>query len=232
MVTQEPDSPGAVSPSSSAGPPGVRDIRRHYGRDRLLEDEAGDDPFDLFHRWFEEALHNDLKDANAFVLATADAAGQACGRVLLLKDYSPRGFVFYTNYASRKGRDLDANPRAGMVFFWAELERQVRIEGVVTRVSRAESEEYFRSRPRESQLGAHASLQSSVIASREELEESFRTIEGAYGDDRDIPLPDTWGGYLLSPTAIEFWQGRSSRLHDRLLYVPDGAAWSRSRLSP
>ncbi|MEQ9363945.1 MAG: pyridoxamine 5'-phosphate oxidase [Leptospirales bacterium] len=233
------------SPAEGTGAPTIQDLRRDFGRDRLIEETAGRDPFALFRRWFDDALGAQLRDANAFVLATADVSGRPSSRVLLLKDYSPAGFVFYTNYASRKARNLATNPHAAILFYWAEHERQVRIEGRVEKVSREESAEYFALRPRASQLGAHASHQSRVIHDRSELENRFAALEKEYRADAAIPLPEDWGGYLLAPEAIEFWQGRSNRLHDRLLFSKGAAGaadpneagspapgWERTRLSP
>ncbi len=213
---------------------GIKHLRRDFGRDSLVEEFAGDDPLALFGRWFDAALDAKLRDANAFVLSTADADGRPSSRVLLLKDYSSAGFVFYTNYASRKGEDLARNPLGAILFYWAEHERQVRIEGAVAKVSREESAAYFASRPRESQLGAHASHQSHEIKDRAELENRFAGLEREYGSEGAVPLPEDWGGYILQPEAIEFWQGRSNRLHDRLLYTKRGdeASWNRARLSP
>lgn len=192
------------------------------------------DPLALFGRWLSDAVDSGLRDPNAFVLATTDPNGQPSARVLLLKEYDERGFVFYTNYGSRKAADLRENPKGALLFFWAELERQIRIEGTISKVSRAESAEYFASRPRASQLGAHASQQSSVIADRSDLENNFQKLAEQYGEHAEIPLPENWGGYVLAPHAMEFWQGRSNRLHDRLAYTREsgGSEWDRRRLSP
>jgi pyridoxamine 5'-phosphate oxidase len=210
----------------------VADIRKDYTRAGLSESDVDPDPIRQFDLWFQQALASNLTDANAMTLATAGADGRPSARVVLLKDFDSRGFVFYTNYESRKGRELAENPYAALIFFWAELERQVRIEGTIERVSREESEAYFRSRPTASRLGAWASEQSRVIANREELEERLNQVAAKYGD-QDIPLPPFWGGYRLLPDAIEFWQGRPSRLHDRLLYSRDSnRQWSMHRLSP
>lgn len=238
------ESPELNSESPDSTQPPIQDLRRDFGRTSLVEAVAGEDPFALFRQWFDEALRSQLRDANAFVLATANTAGRPSSRVLLLKDYSASGFVFYTNYVSRKAVDLAENPYAAMLFYWAEHERQVRIEGQITKVSREESAEYFASRPRASQLGAHASKQSWELTGRAELEDQFAALEKLYGTDAPIPLPEDWGGYLLVPDSMEFWQGRSNRLHDRLLYtnradtgkaddsVEDAPVWLRSRLSP
>ncbi|MCB1315253.1 MAG: pyridoxamine 5'-phosphate oxidase [Leptospiraceae bacterium] len=210
----------------------LRRLQVTFGKSVLIESEAGNDPFDLFDRWFSEALQLKSQHPNAFTLATADTHGRATARVLLLKDYDRDGFVFYTNYQSRKGHELEQNPQGCILFFWPELEKQVRIEGAIHKVDRDESAEYFHSRPRESQLGAHASLQSSVLSDRVELEQRFQQLQQEYGDDREIPLPDYWGGYRLRPDSFEFWQGRDSRLHDRLRYSLQNETWVRARLSP
>lgn len=212
--------------------PSIADLRREYTRAGLDESAVDPDPIVQFHRWLTEALSAHLPEPNAMTLATAGADGQPAARTLLIKGYDARGFVFYTGYESRKGQELAENPRAALVFYWAELERQVRVAGRVERVSREESERYFRDRPLGSQLGAWASRQSQVIASRAVLEERWRALAAEFGDG-PIPLPPTWGGYRVVPSAIEFWQGRPSRLHDRLRYAlqPDDT-WRIERLSP
>ncbi len=173
-----------------------------------------------------------MPDGNAMTLATADATGAPSARIVLLKAFDERGFVFFTDYRSRKGAELEANPRAALVFYWGELERQVRITGGVALASREESQRYFRSRPLGSRLGAWASHQSQVIAGRGALESDFREVEARYGD-QDVPLPPHWGGFRVVPDAIEFWQGRESRLHDRIRYVREtGRKWRIERLSP
>ncbi len=204
-------------------------LRREYTAAGLPEEAAGTDPFALFDRWFHEAVKT-VQEPNAMVLATVSASGAPSSRVVLLKGYDERGFIFYTNYESHKGRDMDANHRVSLLFFWTELERQVRIEGQVTKTSRQESEEYFRSRPLESRIGAHASRQSSVIEGRHVLEARVKEIQERFGND--VPMPDFWGGYVVKPERIEFWQGRPARLHDRILFRREGEAWIRERLSP
>jgi len=210
----------------------VADLRRNYTRAGLNETEADSNPFTQFQTWFDQALAADLPEPNAMTLATATAAGKPSARIVLLKGFDEDGFVFYTNYASQKGQQLTNNPWASLVFWWAELERQVRIEGRVEKVSQAESEEYFASRPLGSRLGAWASPQSQVIYSRAVLEDKIAELETKY-DEETIPKPPNWGGYRLIPTEIEFWQGRPNRLHDRLRYRQQGdGSWLRERLAP
>lgn len=209
----------------------IADLRREYAGRPLVEEHADPDPIRQFGVWFNEALHAQLLDPNAMALATVSASGEPSARIVLLKDYDARGFVFFTNYESAKGHDLAANPRACLLFYWAELARQVRISGMVSRVPPEESDAYFRTRPPDAQLGAWASRQSMVIASRAELEERFAALQRQY-DGRAIPRPAYWGGYRVAPEQIEFWQGRPSRLHDRLLYSRRGGDWVRVRLAP
>jgi pyridoxamine 5'-phosphate oxidase len=210
----------------------LAEMRKEYARHGLLEAEAGDDPLALFRHWFDQALAAGLAEPNAVTLATASPEGRPASRVVLLKHLDERGFVFFTNYESRKGRELTANPAAALTFFWAELERQVRVEGRAERTTDAESDGYFQSRPRGSRLGAWASRQSEVIASREPLDRELQRLEALY-EGRDVPRPPHWGGFRVVPELVEFWQGRPNRLHDRLAYrrQPDGS-WRRERLSP
>lgn len=196
----------------------------------LSESEADPDPLRQFAMWLREAVQAGLALPNAMTLATADAAGTPDARIVLLKDLEQDGFVFYTNYHSRKARELEARPAACLVFQWSELERQVRIQGAVDKVSAADSDRYFASRPLGARLSAWASAQSDAVSGREALEEAVRQIRKRYGDDP--PRPPHWGGYRVLPQAIEFWQGRADRLHDRLLYTRTSDGWRIERLAP
>jgi pyridoxamine 5'-phosphate oxidase len=211
--------------------PSVSYLRKEYARSGLAESDLDADPVLLFGRWLGEALVAEVHEAHAMTLATATPDGMPSARVVLLRQVDERGFVFYTNYRSRKGRELDANPRAALVFYWPELQRQVRVEGRVELVSDAESDDYFRTRPRDSRLGALASEQSEVIADRDVLEARLRELSARYPGE-EVPRPPHWGGYRLVPSALEFWQGRPSRLHDRFRYEREGGTWKHVRLSP
>ena len=211
--------------------PNIADLRRDYTRDGLLESQAPDEPMSLFATWFEQAVEIESTEPNAMMLATVDAAGQPHLRTLLLKGVDPRGFIFYTNYESDKGKQLASQPRAAMTFWWHDLERQVRIEGQAERISPDESDAYYHSRPVGSRLGAWASPQSQVIDGREVLERNLQALQERYAD-HPPPRPEHWGGYRLVPDLVEFWQGRSSRLHDRLCYRRDDGLWKRVRLAP
>ena len=210
----------------------MSEIRERYAEEELDEKIVDPDPIRQFQRWFDDAIAEGLKLPETMTLATATTAGKPSARMVLLKQVDERGFVFYTNYRSQKGRELDANPSAALVFYWSQLDRQVRVEGMVTRVSEEESDVYFQTRPRDSQIGALASPQSDVITSRSVLEERTRELEAMYGDG-EIERPSHWGGYRLQPERIEFWKARPSRLHDRLSYhlQPDGT-WVIARLAP
>lgn len=200
--------------------------------EELDEKSVDADPFKLFRRWFDEAIGSGSRLPDAMTLATATKEGKPSARMVLLKQVDDQGFVFYTNYNSRKARELDANPYAALVCYWVGLDRQVRVEGSVERVSAAESDEYFHTRPRESQIGAITSPQSEAIESREFLEQRFREFENMYRD-LSVPRPSHWGGYRLKPEVIEFWQNREGRLHDRIVYERQGdGSWTIQRLAP
>jgi len=198
---------------------------------RLHEDDLADDPIEQVRVWFDEARAFGLPLPEAMTLATSDADGRPSARIVLLHGIEATGFVFHTNYESRKGRELEANPRAALVLYWQPLGRQVRVEGAIERVSEEESAQYFRTRPRGGQLGAWASRQSDQIESRDILEERVRGLDREF-DGRDVPLPPFWGGYRLLPARIELWQHGEDRLHDRFTYERSGDGWTRSRLSP
>lgn len=210
----------------------VADLRKEYTFRGLNEWEAHPNPVEQFKVWFEQAIAAQLPEPNAMTIATARPDGRPSARLVLLKDYDERGFVFYTNYESNKGQQLLKNPWAAIVFWWAELERQVRIEGPVEKVSAEEADAYFESRPKGSQLGAWTSNQSQVIPSREVLEQRLQQLQEKY-ENQQVPRPPHWGGFRVIPAEIEFWQGRPSRLHDRLLYRRgDDGSWTIQRLSP
>ncbi|HKI01041.1 MAG TPA: pyridoxamine 5'-phosphate oxidase [Thermoanaerobaculia bacterium] len=210
----------------------VADIRREYARAGLSEEDLAADPVEQFRLWLEQVQAVEPLELTAMTLATADPEGRPSARVVLLKGFDERGFVFFTNYESHKARELTANPRAALVFYWAVLDRQVRIEGTVERTSREESEAYFDSRPRGSRLGAWASPQSRPVSGRQEIERLLEDAAGRFADG-DIPLPDFWGGFRVRHETVELWQGRPNRLHDRLRYVrePEGG-WRIERLAP
>ncbi|MCC7195927.1 MAG: pyridoxamine 5'-phosphate oxidase [Gemmatimonadaceae bacterium] len=208
-------------------------LRQEYARESLDERDMDRDPFRQFEKWFGQAERSGFIDPNAIALATATPDGKPSLRMVLLKGADPKGFVFFTDYRSRKGRELDANPHAALCLWWDMLQRQVRIEGTVARISPAESLKYFSTRPYGSQVGAWASLQSSVIAAREVLEQEVISFFKKYPEGTDVPLPHHWGGYRVVPETIEFWQGRPNRLHDRLRYEHGSeGSWTIARLSP
>jgi pyridoxamine 5'-phosphate oxidase len=209
----------------------IAELRREYASAGLREEDVAPDPFLQFDRWLHQAVEAGVPEPNAMTLATVGAGGAPAARMVLLKAADARGFAFFTNLESRKVRELLQNPAAALVFFWAELERQVRVEGRVVGVPREEAERYFSSRPRGSRLGAWASRQSTLVPSRTELEERLRALEEEYRG-RDVPTPPFWGGFRVVPETVEFWQGRENRLHDRLLYVLQGGAWLIRRLQP
>ena len=210
----------------------LADLRRNYSLRGLKETDLDPDPFKQFHTWFNDAVNANLLEPNAMILATATRDGKPSARTVLLKAFDERGFVFYTNYESRKGQELAENPQASVVFLWTELERQVRIEGIVEKCSAEESDAYFQSRPFGSRLGAVVSQQSQVISGRQVLETRLEELMAEYAD-QNVPRPSYWGGYRLKPASFEFWQGRPNRLHDRLhYYLVDDGNWRIERLSP
>lgn len=211
----------------------LEDLRESYKRGSLDEGTCHADPLAQFRVWMEEARAAKLIEPNAMNLATVNSEGKPSGRIVLLKELAETGFVFYSNYTSRKGKEMDANPFVALTFYWGELERQVRIEGQVSRIDRTKSEQYFRGRPKGSRLGALVSHQSELLPNRHPLEVRLAELEQEYANTDDVPTPEWWGGYSVAPTALEFWQGRENRLHDRLLYTKvEGGGWSLARLSP
>jgi pyridoxamine 5'-phosphate oxidase len=203
----------------------IADIRKDYKLASLEEADVAANPIDQFTRWWNEAVASQIDEVNAMTLATANAAGVPAARIVLLKGYNPNGFIFFTNYESDKGKNLSQNPKAALVFFWKELERQIRIEGTVEKVSAAESDRYFNSRPASSRIGAWASPQSAVIENRMVIEQNVERYSSIFAND-SIERPDHWGGYIVKPSSIEFWQGRSSRLHDRIKYTLENSAYN------
>jgi pyridoxamine 5'-phosphate oxidase len=208
----------------------LADLRRDYARESLSERDVAADPIVQFEKWFTQAQGAGMIEPNAMTLATSTRDGRPSARIVLLKGVDARGFVFFTDYRSRKGSELESNPNVSLCFWWGDLQRQVRITGTVARASREESEAYYRTRPHGSRIGAWASHQSAPLVSREPLEREVQRLERQYPDD--VPLPPHWGGYRVTPLTIEFWQGRPSRLHDRIVYSRDGGAWKVGRLSP
>lgn len=209
----------------------IADIRKEYKLKSLTEEEVAANPIDQFTKWWNEAITSNIDEVNAMTLCTISEAGFPSSRIVLLKEYNPKGFVFFTNYKSQKGLEIASTPKVSLVFFWKELERQVCIKGTVAKIAEEESDAYFLSRPLASRIGAWSSMQSSVIADRGILEQNQQTYEQKFGNN--VPRPPHWGGYLVSPVEVEFWQGRSSRLHDRIRYQlePEGN-WKHLRLAP
>jgi pyridoxamine 5'-phosphate oxidase len=210
----------------------LQNLRQEYSAASLSEASTKADPIKQFEQWFNEAVESDQHEPNAMTLATATYDGRPSARIVLLKGFDTAGFVFYTNYLSRKGKEITKNPLGALTFFWGTLERQVRIEGTIEKLSKEQSDEYFHTRPVKSQLGAVASPQSQEIADRDGLEKKMEQLETEY-EGKEIPKPSFWGGYVLKPRMIEFWQGRRSRLHDRILYKKiDNKNWKKVRLAP
>ncbi len=209
----------------------ITNLRRDYSLKELNESTVKKDPYDQFIIWMDEAIKSDILDPSAMILATANKSAVPSVRTVLLKGIENDGIIFYSNYQSHKGRDIEENPVASILFFWKELERQVRLSGKVEKISKEKSKEYFQSRPYESQLGAIASHQSSVIPDREYLEKKFEEVKSNYNGEK-IPPPTFWGGYILKPVEFEFWQGRNNRLHDRICYRKEQEAWKIVRLAP
>lgn len=207
----------------------LNNLRKNYQKGELLESKVNPNPFKQFDKWFEEALSSNIYEPNAMILATA-ADNRPSARVVLLKGFDENGFKFYTNYNSRKGKEISINPNAALLFYWMELERQIRIEGRIEKLSKEESLEYFNSRPLDSRYGSLASSQSEIIPDREYLEKKFSELKEKYGDNP--PMPDNWGGFILKPVLFEFWQGRPNRLHDRIVYEKKESNWNIYRLSP
>jgi len=212
-------------------PSSISDLRKDYSLRKLTKEEVNTDPVLQFEVWFTEAKASISGEPNAMILSTSNSHGRPSSRLVLLKGFSQDGFVFFTNYGSRKGHELETNPFAALLFFWGELERQIRIEGWVEKLNQKESSEYFASRPRLSQIGALASIQSEAVENRTVIEKRFQHIEKLY-EGKDIPRPENWGGYIVKPEYFEFWQGRQSRLHDRISYRIESGKWLIERLSP
>jgi pyridoxamine 5'-phosphate oxidase len=207
----------------------INTLRHDFSKESLDEKDVHGNPLTQFSKWFHEAVDAKVNEPNAMAVSTVSTEGKPSSRIVLLRNFDENGFVFYTNYTSRKGEEISGNPNAALLFFWPELERQVRIEGMLVKQSAAESDDYFNSRPRTSRLGAWTSAQSKVIESRNVLDEEYMKLEKKYPGE--VPRPDYWGGYILKPASFEFWQGRPSRLHDRILYEL-GEGWKISRLAP
>ena len=207
-------------------------LREEYARSGLVESDLAPDPVNMFRRWFDEAVAAGLHEPNAMVVATADAGARPSARMVLLKGLSDDGFVFFTNLRSRKGEELAANPACALLFPWHPLERQVRVDGMAAPLSGAEVAAYFATRPRGAQLGAWASHQSREVADRDALADSYAAAAARFPEPAPVPVPEEWGGYVVRPEAVEFWQGRPGRMHDRLVYRRTDSGWATSRLAP
>lgn len=213
--------------------PSIADLRQDYSSQSLLETDVAPDPIVQFDKWWQQALTSEIVEPNAMTLATASSDGMPSARIVLLKGFDQSGFVFFTNYKSYKGMQLEENPKACLVFFWKELERQVRIVGIVKKLSDKDSDEYFHSRPIGSRLGAWASPQSQVIESRNWLDNHYLEVASQFKEEEGIQRPPHWGGYIVQPVIVEFWQGRPSRLHDRIQYtLQENGSWKIERLAP
>ena len=209
----------------------IADIRKEYSLKTLNEADVFADPMQQFEKWWQEAIESKIEEVNAMTLATSTAEGKPSARIVLLKGIDRNGFIFFTNYHSHKGNQIEENPFVSLVFFWKELERQVRVEGSISKVTAEESDAYFSSRPEGSRIGAWASPQSRIIASREVMEENVTELEKSFAN-KEIDRPPHWGGYIVMPNLLEFWQGRNSRLHDRIQYTYKDEAWKIERLAP
>ena len=209
----------------------INTLRHDFSKQSLSESDVDKNPILQFEKWFKEAVNAKVNEPNAMTVCTATKDGKPSARILLIRNFDENGFVFYTNYNSRKGLEIEENPYCSILFFWPELERQVRIEGVLQKQSREESDIYFQTRPRTSKLGAWSSPQSKIIESRKVLDEAYQKNSEKFPDEQ-VPRPEFWGGYLLKPNRIEFWQGRPSRLHDRIVYEKQNAGWDIVRLAP
>jgi pyridoxamine 5'-phosphate oxidase len=209
----------------------INNIRRDFSSKQLDESSVGNNPYQLFAQWFEEAVGSQILDPYAMMIATVSKENKPSSRVVYMRDISEKGLVFYTNYDSQKGNDLDSNPHISLLFFWGELERQIRIEGKVSVLDPIKSDSYFSSRPRESQIGAWTSNQSQIIESRKYLEDRYKEFTAKF-ENKNVDRPKQWGGYLVEPTSFEFWQGRPSRLHDRVKFLHSGSDWKIVRLAP
>jgi pyridoxamine 5'-phosphate oxidase len=209
----------------------INTLRHDFSKQTLDESDVNKSPFLQFEKWFKEAVDAHVNEPNAMTVATASTSGMPAARILLLRNFNENGFVFYSNYVSRKGEEIAANPQCALLFFWPELERQVRIEGVLEKQTDEESDIYFNTRPRTSKLGAWTSPQSKVVANRKALDDAYEEMSKQYPTD-NVPRPPHWGGYVLKPSSIEFWQGRPSRMHDRILYTSVNSNWKIERLAP
>lgn len=210
----------------------LAEIRLSYQRASLDEEGLFPDPMEMFYRWWDDAIDSEISEPNAMTLATVNNLGQPSARIVLLKEASSEGFEFYTNYNSQKAKDIDANPKVSVVFLWKELERQIRIDGIAEKLSKEKSQLYFQSRPRGSQIGAWASPQSQIIPDRKFLDSEADRISDKFENVDPLPVPDHWGGYVINPHTIEFWQGRPDRMHDRFRYLKNDDAWIIQRLAP